>query len=352
MVLTNPVSNWVTKARQAFTPRSEGRQIRRERCSVAESEVLQNSEKEEVTIDWRCPEQEWTAVDQGLLKGTKQACGLGDEVPPLPDPPLYATWPELPLLVPDDKRAVNYVSDSRDECGVANLEGYVLHLIFKVAVDDHLPAPGVQGEQATTEIALVEIGGNVLGVRAALIHEPLAISQDGNLVVGSARQPDDHRAVPVGNIDQLRLGASASHGLSHSNAKGAVGELVYLQPGGHRSNYTQSKMNTQLLGTRFAWGSRGSKGQVKAFIRWRGRASDWRGVGVARPRGEQHRLGEAASLVSTAFSLQSLGGPFLASGQGTRRGNALKVPFLCELARSFGVSFTDSPCTRAKRKRS
>jgi hypothetical protein len=40
-------------------------------------EVLQNSEEEEVAIDWRCPEKEWTTVGEGLLKGTKQARGLG-----------------------------------------------------------------------------------------------------------------------------------------------------------------------------------------------------------------------------------------------------------------------------------
>ena len=41
--------------------------------------------------------------------------------------------------------------------------------VASVAVDDHLPAAGVAGEQAATEIVLVEIGGNVLGVGSVLI---------------------------------------------------------------------------------------------------------------------------------------------------------------------------------------
>jgi len=57
-----------------------------------------------------------------LLKGTKQARGLGDEVPTFLDPALYATGPKLALLVPDDKRAFNHVSDGWDERGVANLD--------------------------------------------------------------------------------------------------------------------------------------------------------------------------------------------------------------------------------------
>jgi len=56
------------------------------------------------------------------------------------DPTLYTAGPELALLVPDDKRAFNHVSDGRDKHGVANLECYVLNLMFKVAVDNYLPA--------------------------------------------------------------------------------------------------------------------------------------------------------------------------------------------------------------------
>jgi len=58
----HPVSNSVTKACQAFVPCSKGRQICWERGRIVENEVLQNSEEEEITIDWRCPEQEWTTV--------------------------------------------------------------------------------------------------------------------------------------------------------------------------------------------------------------------------------------------------------------------------------------------------
>ena len=72
-----PVSNWVTIACQAVVPCSEGRQICWEGCSIVENEILQNSEKEEVAIDWRCPEQEWTTVGESFFKGTKQARGLG-----------------------------------------------------------------------------------------------------------------------------------------------------------------------------------------------------------------------------------------------------------------------------------
>jgi hypothetical protein len=84
--------------------------------------------------------------------------------------------------------------------GVA--EGDVLDLVLKVAVHDPLvhdplPAPGGGGEQAAAQVMLIEVGGDVLGVGAALENEPLAVGQDGHLVVGPVGEPDELGAVRI-----------------------------------------------------------------------------------------------------------------------------------------------------------
>jgi hypothetical protein len=70
---------------------------------------------------------------------------------------------------------------------------------------------------------LVEVGGNVLRVGAALVDEPLDIGHDGHLVVGPVGKPDELGAVGIGHCDQLGLDAAGPQGLDDRDAEKGFG---------------------------------------------------------------------------------------------------------------------------------